>query len=117
MKLVVMKEIYLRCFNMKLSLCLIILSSFCYSQVPVENTAHQIQIKWVAPKNQAFDGFHIYRADTCHDFVYLKNVGQVRQYTDKAVIGAEVYRYKVRTVLNGVESIDSNVPSATVPLL
>lgn len=103
--------------KLKFFACLV-LTSVCFGQgIPAENTAHQIIIKWLPPKSQVYDGFHIYRADTCHDFIYLKNVGLVRQYTDKAVVGGEVYRYKVRTVLNGIESEDSNVPSITVPLI
>lgn len=99
------------------NLIFFLLTSICFAQsIPVENSPHQVLIKWVPPKNQTYDGFHIYRADSCHSFVYLKNVGQVKQFVDKAVIGGETYKYKVRTVLNGTESNDSNIPSVTVPL-
>lgn len=93
------------------------LSGYCFSQdIPAENTPHQVVIRWKAPINEVYDGFNIYRADTCHGFVYLKAVGQVRTFTDRAVIGGETYTYKVRTVFNGVESVDSNVPSIVIPL-
>lgn len=85
-----------------------------YSVIPAENINHSVTLKWGRPPG-SYDGFNIYRADTCHGFIYLKKVGLVYRFVDQAAIGGETYTYVVRSTLKGVESIDSPIGTTTVP--
>jgi hypothetical protein len=104
----------------RLLICVLVLSLQAEQivQVPAEHDSHSVIVRWNAPATGTYDGFHIYRADgCCNNFVYLQSVPVTRNLTvDYKVIGGATYKYKVRSTMKGVESIDSNVSIITVPL-
>lgn len=98
-------------------LVILLVLAFCQSlraDIPAENKNHTVTVTWIPPVK--YDGFHIYRADKCSDFIYIQSVGKVKRYVDGKVLGGQTYWYKVRTVLSGAESKDSIVVTTTVPL-
>lgn len=93
-------------------------SSFFFAQEanpPAESVPHAVTIAWTLPIG-AYTSQNLYRADSCNNFVYLKNLAKgAKQYQDPKVIGGALYKYKLRSVYNGVESADSNIFTVTVP--
>lgn len=92
----------------------LVFTMLAYATPPAQNINHQITLKWEKPTSK-FDGFIIYRADTCHDYILIKALGKVFTYKDQVVYGGETFKYKVHTILNGVESNDSNIVTQKVP--
>lgn len=93
-------------------------SSFLFSQEanpPAENIPHEVTVSWTLPTG-TYQTLNIYRADSCNNFVYLKNIGKnSKNFIDREVIGGAIYKYKLRSVNNGIESVDSVITIASVP--
>lgn len=86
--------------------------------VAVKPKQYTVAVRWLAPKKTPFTGFNIYRgAQSAGPYTLIgsaKNAGY-RVYADKTVALAATYWYKVRSVNNGSESVDSNLTVVKIP--
>lgn len=82
---------------------------------PAEARPHLVTVHWKLPTGK-YTALNLYRIDSCGNVVYLKALGKmVTSYSDQKVIGGQVLKYKLRSVMNNVESADSNIVTVTVP--
>lgn len=94
--------------------CLFV-KAYAQTTPPAEGKAHVVTISWKLPAGK-YTTQNLYRIDSCGNVVYLKSFGKnVTQAQDTRVVGGQVLQYKLRSVMNGVESADSNISKVTVP--
>ena len=73
---------------------------------------HKVSLSWQAPIPNGDDviGFHVYRGGS-----YIATVDPL-SYTDSNVTSGKTYTYTVRSIdANGIESVDSNILTVTIP--
>ena len=110
----------MKLFQLAIVLTLLVLcfeaeKAFPQSTPPAEGKAHWVIISWTLPTGK-YNSLNIYRVDSCGNISYLKSLGKlVTHFQDNKVIGGQVLKYKLRSVMNGMESVDSNITVATIP--
>jgi hypothetical protein len=82
-------------------------------------TTYQVELTWDAPASSTdpVAGYEIYRATSGGSYTLLNSsVNTPTTYTDTTVKAGATYNYEVMSVdASGVESVPSNVYSATIP--
>lgn len=85
-------------------------------KVGLVRPSKSVLIKWKAPTGN-ITGYNIYRGDQglsgSHPLIGSVNA-KTFSYADKSIVVGIKYNYFVRSVMNGVDSKDSNIVSITV---
>jgi fibronectin type 3 domain-containing protein len=80
---------------------------------------YEVELTWEAPASSSdpVAGYHVYRATGSGSYALLNSsIDAPTTYTDTTVQAGATYNYEVRSVdASGVESVPSNVYTATIP--